>query len=548
MNPPEETPEHFSDSTRVPEQPVLSSKGKLPVVWLIPLVAVAIGVWLIVHTLNQKGPNIEIQFDSANGLEAGKTKIKLRDVTIGLVNNIRLGDDASSVFAEAALAKDATRFLNANSSFWIVRPRIEGTSVSGLGTLVSGAYIAMAPGKAENAHDEQARTFVGLTTPPVREQKGMGKSFILEAERRGSLTPGSPVYLRDLLVGEVTNVNLVNNNSRMDITVFINAPYDQSILSTTRFWNASGIGFSVSADGVDVQVASIETLISGGIAFETLGEGGRVPPENAHYRLYSSRNQIDEFGFTEKIPHVMYFDNSVRGLTVDAPVEFRGIKMGSVRSVNAEFDAENARVQIPVVVDLEPERIDKLFHKTAEGNFSKINIDELIKLGLRAQLQTGSLLTGQLFISLDFHPDTEIRLVGAYPTLPELPTIPTVLGKFEDSATAILNKLQKIPIEALSQNLVAITAELKTILADPAIKQTIAATKTTVERFADIAGDFDQRFIPELQQAIGGYDSSSAVYIQMLSTLEEMQSASAALRALAEELERSPESILRGKP
>lgn len=531
-------------NTPEPAQPVVTKRKKLSAVWLVPLIATVIGAWLIVHTLNQKGPTIQIRFENAEGLEAGKTKIRVRDVAVGVVSQIRLGSEPSYVIVEAELVKDAERFINDESSFWIVRPRIEGATVSGLGTLVSGAYIAMTPGDGEGETTE----FVGLSEPPIVEDNEAGKRFILEAERRGSLTPGSPVYLRDLPVGEVVSVNLANNNRQMDITVFIRAPYDESVLSTTRFWNASGIDFSISADGVDVQIASLETLVSGGIAFETLDEGGRTPPENARYHLYSSRSQIDEFGFTEKIRYVMYFDNSVRGLTVNAPVEFRGIKMGTVVRVNAEFDAKNTAVRIPVTVEIEPQRIDRLFQKTEEGGIGQRNIDSLVELGLRAQLQTGSLLTGKLFVSLDFHPESELRLVGTHPTLPELPTIPTVLGKFEESATAILNKLQKIPIDELSKNLVAVTVELKSILQDPAIKQTLTATKTTVERFNGIATDFDERLIPKLENTLGGYDSSSLLYTQMVNTLEEMQSASAALRALAEELEQSPEAILRGKP
>lgn len=527
----------------VPAQPKVHKKQRLSSVWLVPLVALAIGGWLIVHTLNERGPTIEIQFDSAEGLEVGKTKIKLRDVSVGLVSDIRLGDEPSHVLVEAEIVKDAARFVKKDSSFWIVRPRIEGATVSGLGTLVSGAYIAMSPGDS----GADAISFIGLDKPPVISQDEKGKTFILEAERRGSLTSGSPVYLRDLRVGEVTSVELADNNQRMDIAVFIRDPYDLSVLSTTRFWNASGIDFSVSADGVDVQVASLETLVSGGIAFETLDVDGRVPPENARFRLYSSRNQIDEFGFTEKIRYVMYFDNSVRGLTINAPVEFRGIKVGTVIRINAEFDRESKEVRIPVIVEIEPQRIDRLFQKTEQEEISRRNIDALVDLGLRAQLQTGSLLTGKLFVSLDFHPEVVARFVTQHPTLPELPTIPTVFGKFEESATAILNKLQKLPVEELSKNLIAISADLKTILSDPAIKQTLNSSAASIERLNLTIDKFDQRVIPKLERVLQDYDSSSAMHNQIMLTLEEMQSATAAIRALADELERAPESLLRGK-
>ena len=526
-----------------PAIPVVTKRRSISVVWIVPLIAVAIGVWLLVHTLNQKGPTIEIQFESAEGLEAGKTKIKLRDVVIGVVSNIALGENPSYVIVTAEIQKDAARFIRSDTAFWVVRPRIQGASVSGLGTLVSGAYISILPGESEQLETK----FVALAAPPLIEDEESGKHFILEADRRGSLTPGSPVYLRDLQVGEVTSINLVENNRYMEIGIFIRDPYDETVLSTTRFWNASGVEFSIGAEGVDVQVASLETLLSGGIAFETLDGNGRIPPENARYRLYASRSQIDEFSFKEKIRYVLYFDDSVRGLSVDAPVEFRGIKIGSVTSINAEFDPSDATVRIPVVIEIQPERIDRLFNRSPDEKFERQSFKSLVDLGLRGQLQTGSLLTGKLFVALDFYPESEMRLVGVEAEFPEIPTIPTVLGKFEDSATAILNKLEKIPLDQLSENLVDVTAALKNVLQDPAIHDTLVASKKTMENLGHAVEKLDQQIMPKMADSLASYDSSSEAYRQLVRTLEELQSAADALRELANELERAPEALIRGK-
>ena len=526
-----------------PAQPTITRRRRPSAVWIVPLIAVAIGVWLFIHTLNQQGPTIEIQFENAEGLEAGKTKIKLRDVPIGVVTKLALGSDPSYIVATAEIQKDAARFIKSDTQFWVVRPRIQGASVSGLGTLVSGAYISLLPGGSEKA----GSSFVGLAAPPVIADDERGKHFILEAERRGSLAPGSPVYLRDLQVGEVTSITFADNNRDLEIGVFIRDPYDATVLSTTRFWNASGVDFAISAEGVDVQIASLETLLSGGVAFETLDSNGRVPPENARYRLYTSRKQIDEFSFREKVPYVAYFNDSVRGLTVDAPVEFRGIKVGSVKRINAEFDPAEAAVRIPVVVEIQPERIDKLFDRRPGGTSMRESLGTLIDMGLRAQLQTGSLITGKLFVALDFFPETEARIVGLHPKLPEIPTIPTTLGKFEDSATAILNKLQKVPLEDLSNNLVAVTAELKTILRNPAINETLIASKTAMENLGTVATRLNDQLLPKMRDSLAGFDQSSEAYRQLVLTLEELQAAAKSLRELADELERSPESLLRGK-
>ena len=238
----------------------------------------------------------------------------------------------------------------------------------------------------------------------------------------------------------------------------------------------------------------------------------------------------------------------MRGLSIDAPVEFRGIKVGNVTRINAEFDPSDAAVRIPVVVEIQPERIDRLFNRQAGESIARESIDSLIDLGLRAQLQTGSLLTGKLFVALDFFPDTQARLVGLHRNLPEIPTIPTIFGKFEESATAILNKLQKVPLEELSNNLVAVTKELKMLLRNPAISETLVASKNTMQNLGAAATRLNEQLLPRVENTLADFDQSSEAYRQMVITLEELQSAAKSLRELADELERAPESILRGKP
>ena len=525
-----------------PAAPVIKTRRGVSPVWLVPIIALAIGAWLIYHTLSERGPDITIEFEHAGGLEAGKTKIKFKNVEIGKLTTIELSDDLSHVLVNAQLTKRAKPYLKSDTRFWVVRPRIERSGVSGLSTLVSGAYIAIDPGTASSEQNH----FVGLEAPPLIDSDVAGRHFILEAESRGSLALGSPVYVRDLEAGEVTSVNLAPGGELLEIGIFVASPYHELVYPTTRFWNASGIDLSIDADGVDVRIASLESLLTGGIAFETSAPTDSIAGNNTRFRLYSTRDEIDDVDFTKKISYVMYFDGSVRGLSIDAPVEFRGIKIGAVRRISAEFDPQARDVRIPVIVDIEPERIDRLLPPSQTTEDSAQTISSLVDLGLRAQLQTGSLLTGKLFIALDLRPETPPRLVGDH-TLPELPTIPTILGQFEKAATSILTKLEAVPLDELSNNLTALTQQLRILLAEPALKETIVGTRDAVASIDRLVGDINAELIPKFQDTLRSYDQHSAVYQQLAKAVAEVEAAAVAVRALAEELERAPESLIRGK-
>ena len=522
---------------------VVHTSRRLPMVWLVPVVAIAIGGWLIYHNWSVRGPTIDITFDNASGLEAGKTKLKLRDVDIGQVSDIRLGETPSFVVVRAEITKDAERFIRSDSQFWVVRPRVQGANVSGLGTLISGAYIAVKPGTGS----EPQYAFEGLGTPPVGEGLQAGSHFELEAERRGNLSPGAPVYYRGIEVGEVTSVELVEQFERLSIGIFVESPHDKLVRQSTRFWNASGISMSVGADGVDVQVASLEALIRGGVAFETLDDAAVQVAEHHRFRLFNDRDSIDDAAYSEKIRYVMYFDNSVRGLSVGAPVEFRGIRIGSVIKISVEFDQSEEAVRIPVIVDIEPERIEQMTGGGGDTELDRRSIESLIDLGLRAQLQTGNLLTGKLFVAFDFHPDAPPRYLGLHEQLPEIPTVTTVLGQFGESASAIMHKLEAMPLDELSRNLVGITDKLNTLLASKEIDKTLRESRRTAEKLADSVQKFEAEIIPRVDTVIKSYDEDSPMYLELIDTLAELRAASAALGRLAEDIEREPEILLRGR-
>ena len=411
---PENTNEtEFQD---LPEAAV-QTKRQISIVWLIPVIAMLIGSWLAYKGLSEKGPTVTISFESADGLEAGKTKVKYKDVEIGQVETIRFNADLSRVLVTAELVKEAGPYLKENTRFWVVRPRVTASGVSGLGTIFSGAYIGMDPGK----EGESARRFQGLEIPPVVTTGMPGRDFLLKANTLGSLDIGAPVYYRQIQVGQVIGYDLDEKGKFITIKAFINAPHHKLVRKNTRFWNASGFDLKLDASGIKLNTESLVSIMMGGIAFDTptsLEAGG--PAKEGHvFRLYESRESIFERTYTQKAHYVLHFEGSIRGLTVGAPVEFRGIKIGEVVDIKAEFNQETLTPRITVLIETEPQRWETMGETTLDN---KAQIETLVAKGLRAQLKTGSLLTGQLFIDVDIYPDAAPAKVLYDEKYAELPT------------------------------------------------------------------------------------------------------------------------------
>src|SRR5271163_1132080 len=392
---------------RVPEsRNVPRRRTRLSLVWFIPILAAIVGAWVAVTRVMSEGPKITIVMKSAEGLEAGKTKIHYNGVDIGTVETIILSDDHEHVILTAQMAPKTEEFLVEDTKFWVVRPRISGANITGLGTLISGAYIGMEIGSSK----EERREFVGLEIPPVITGETPGRFFILKTKDLGSLDTGTPIYFRRLQVGQVASYALDPDGKNLTVKVFVQAPYDQYVNPNTRFWHASGIDVSLSASGLTVQTQSVLSILIGGVAFETAATALVLPPsdENAVFTLYSNRTEAFNPPPLNPQTYQLIFKDSVRGLAPGAPVEFRGITIGAVSDISAQIDLKTFEFSAPVTIALDPRRLGvKIFDLGPGGNLETMRrklIDALVAHGVRAQLRTGNLLTGSLYVSLDFFP------------------------------------------------------------------------------------------------------------------------------------------------
>jgi paraquat-inducible protein B len=402
-----------------PQAVVQTRKRHISIVWLVPIVAVLIGGWLAYKAFSEKGPTITITFSTAEGLAAGKTKIKYKDVEIGKVEAINLPEDLTHVIVTAEMVHDAGPYLTDNTRFWVVRARVGAGEVSGLGTLLSGAYIGMDPGKGGSPQ----RSFKGLEIPPVVTDDLPGTHVVLEAKRLGSLEIGSPIYYRQIKVGKIVSYKLEEDNKTIRFRAFVHAPHHELLYENSKFWNASGLDVKLDADGIQIQTESLVTLIGGGLAFDIpAGQTPGNPAPNDHvFILYEHKEDIDQKTTAELNHWILQFEGSVRGLSKGAPVELKGINFGEVTDIKAEFDLDTLTPRILVYIVTDPEVF--VDTGTAREPIDK-QIEALVAKGLRAQLQTGSLLTGQLFVDIDFHPDAPPAKVLHDREYPELPTLP----------------------------------------------------------------------------------------------------------------------------
>jgi len=526
----------------LPEPKLSRKRDWLPsLIWLIPIVAAVVGLTLVVKILVERGPSITITFRTAEGLEAGKTKVKYKDVDIGLVQTITLSKDRSHVLANVQLSKEAASFTAADTRFWVVRPRVAASGVSGLSTLLSGAYIGADAGTSKETKDE----FTGLEVQPIVRLDASGKQYMLHAADIGSLDIGSPVYYRRIKVGQLAAFDLDADGKGVTLRIFIDAPYDKFIGVNTRFWHASGFDMQINASGFKLRTQSLATVVLGGIAFQAPDDQlGTTAKENTTFNLAADEEAAlkEPDGPSETV--VMHFNQSLRGLTPGTTVDFRGVVLGEVKSIGIEYDAKRREFSMPVVVQVYPERLGRRYAEDEKHSSytAKQRLQYMVSRGLRAQLRTGNLLTGQLYIALDFFPKAAPATIDTSSAIIELPTIPNSLDEIQSQIAEIAKKLSKVPFDQIAADLQKTLGTLNRTL--------LNAEQLTKSLNNDVAPEItaamkDVRVT--LDNANRTLSDNAPLQQDIRATLQELTRSAASVRILTDYLERHPEALIRGK-
>jgi len=532
-------------------------------VWIVPVITLLVGAWLIYSTLADQGPVIELQFQTANGIQAGKTRVKYNSVDIGLVRSVRFSENFENVILTVDLDKGTESFLRRSTNFWIVRPQLSLRGATGLSTLVSGAYIQIDPGEGAR----QTR-FVGLPRAPLVTSDETGKQITLMAEKLGSIDIGSPIYYRGILAGEVLGHELGTDRQSIFIHAFIHDPFDQMIRGNTRFWNVSGVTVEAGASGFKIQTESLQSLMYGGLAFDTPEtlETFSGDISDLIFTLHPNLESIEATAFTQKLKFVLYFGQSVRGLQPGAPVEFSGLKLGSVLDIRLEYSDDDLDFQIPVLIEIEPER---MIRKPTSGESQgpdetpEQTIQRLIDRGLRARLQKGSLLTGQQFVDLALLPNSKaVYVAGPDSPFPEMPTISGGLEGLQRVVENFAAKLDRLDIESIGTELNGILSGGNKLVNSKDASQILGNANSAILELQGLVHDVDVNNINSavatalnaldsldvtLQQASGVLDQGSPLQYNFTRMAAELEETARALRSLVDSLERRPESLIFGR-
>ncbi|HEX4150806.1 MAG TPA: MlaD family protein [Steroidobacteraceae bacterium] len=518
---------------------------RLPYVWILPIIVVIVGAFVAVREKLAEGTSIEITFRTADDLEPNKTRISYKAVEIGEVKEIHVSKDRQEVVVEARIHNNVSDYLVEDTRFWVVRPRITGANVTGLGTLVSGAYIGVDVG-----HSTVPRVhFTGLEVPPIVTSGLPGREYVLHAGNIGSLSIGSTVFYRHIAAGQVVAYSLDPGGASVTIKVFINAPYDQFVTQNTRFWQASGVDMSVDANGVKLHTESLAAILEGGVAFQSPKDS---PPagqmaQDTSFKLYSDEERAMREADTFAETYIMYFNGSLRGLSVGAPVDLRGIDIGEVKGLSVEYDREAGELRFPVEVDIFPQRIrakvrgGKGLNMPAVGDHTMI--DSLVAHGMRAELKDGNLLTGQKYIAVDVVKGAPRESVAWNEHPPIFPTASGGLEEITDSIGSVAKKLDRVPFDQISERLISTMA---------ALDQTL---KSTDQLMRNVDASIAPQVAATLKEAQGAMQNAKEALAQgsplnnnLGDTLLQLSRAAKSLAALADYLERHPEALIRGKP
>ena len=569
------------EDTDLPQATVVRrSRTRISVVWIIPILAAAVALGIAVQRILSEGPTITIVFKAAEGLEAGKTLVKYKDVSIGQVTAVRLSPDYSKVEVTAKITKSAEGLMVEDAKFWVVQPRVTLSGVSGLGTLLSGNYVGIEVGKST----KKQRTFIGLEEPLIITVGQPGRSFVLKAANLGSLGVGAPVYYHSLQAGQVVSYSLAGDGKAIELRIFVNAPYDTYVNAGTRFWNASGVDVSVGAGGVEVRTESLVALLAGGVAFDTPAFAAQPEPAapNTAFTLHGDRATAMKQPESISTRYVLYSDESLRGLSAGAPVTLLGLTAGEVSNVGLDIDRATAIVRGRVEIVTYPDRL--LARLSAQQAATRATLarsaterhafmQRLVEQrGLRAQLRSGNLLTGQLYVAFDHFPDSPKAKIDWSQDVPVLPVTPSTLPDIEAKLTNIVTKLDKLPLEAIGDDVRKALVSVDQVLGNannktlPELNATLEETRRALAAADALLKNGLHTTLNEVNTTLEGarrviatadgvLKNTDATLLgpdapgqqDLRDALQEVTRAARSLRVLMDYLDRHPESLIRGK-
>ena len=533
----------MSNETDIPNQPVPARIRKTnvftSVVWLIPLIALIAGGWLLMQNIRNTGPEITLLMDSADGIEVNNTVIKVLSVDVGRVTRIKLREDQKGVEVSARLNADAKDLMRKDTQFWVVKPRIDQSGVTGLNTLVSGSYIAFTPGKSEESED----TFTVLDMPPIAAIGQSGLRLKLSGRNNKMLSVGSPVLYENFTVGQIESARFNPKNETVDYTIFIQSPNDKLVGERSQFWLETGLSINTTGSGIQLDSAPLPALLSGAIAFGSpvSGDKGKPVANEAAFEIYNDRNQIDNLPGPRALYYVAFFKQSVRGLTAGAPVEYKGINIGAVADV--PYFAHNDSLKllqngwIPVRLRIEPERME-INADTQSREHWQQQIQAALNKGLTATLASNNLVLGSKMVELAEQPpgNGKLKPYADYNGNVVIATRGGGLDELQAQLGDLLDKFNKLPLEKTVGELNSSLRELKATLSSANALISKPQTQNIPQEL--------NKTLTELRQTLQGVSPQSPMYGDVQNTLQSLDKTLKDAQPVINTLKEKPNALI----
>lgn len=531
------------------EEIAQSETGKIKsisIVWLVPFIALLIGAWMLYIQVSHRGDLVTIDFENGAGIDAGKTKIKVKNVQVGVVEKVELNDSLNGVVVSARIHNNDKQLLVEDSDFWVVRPKIGKGGITGLGTLVSGAYIELSPGVSTN----KKHTFTGLENAPVTPAGTPGLHITLASNGERALQVGDVILFRGIKVGRIEYVHFNVEERTIYYDAFIESRYDELITFNTRFWEVNGFEVNVSADGIRLQSGTLETLISGGVTFDVPAgmPYGEVVTQREVFTIFPNKDAIDNDQQGKGLQYVLLFKDSIRGLKAGAPVEFRGIKIGRVIRTDTAYPEVghllNPDSLIPVMISIEPTRIG---YKDTDAALKQANEDmlALLEKGLHSSLATGSFLTGSKYITLQYDQGRKntLRHFSGYAVIP---TVSNPFAQIVNRFSKLINKLNKLPLGKILNTTDVALQQLTTTMEEVGLVSQQLAVLLKQSSDDNLVGNINAVLI-NIKKLSADFSAGSATNDELRNTLSAMQDALTELKPLLMQLNQNPDSLIFGR-
>ncbi len=546
-------------------RPVATARrARFSAIWLIPIIAAVVALFLGWRAIGQLGPLITITFQSADGLSAGQTQVKHKNVGLGTVESIRLSDDMRDVLVRVRMQRDADKILTDHARFWVVRPRLSGSNISGLETLVSGAYIAVDPGVSGGT---PTRDFKGLETPPGVRSDEPGRTYTLMTGSVSSLGEGSPIFYRGVNVGEVLGYSMPPKGiGPIPVKAFVRDPYSQYIRVDTRFWNASGLEVGFGGRGLHVQLESLQALLSGGVGFglpeDQRGVEQPEAPDGAIFNLYETKDDADSAGYRRRIRFATYMQNSIKGLGIGSEVDMYGIQIGEVTDTQLELDPKTGTARVRVGMEIQPERA--FTNSELDGETPPEIARHLVANGMRAQISSASFITGSSLIEFAFVPNATPATIRMEGDTIILPSEKGGISGITDSLSDVAAKLDALPLAQIADHLDSLLAGASDRVNSADLKTAIHNLSGTLDSIRHLADKANHGLTPVLQKlpamsdqlqatlahandVLASYNGSSDFGTTLDQTLRQLNDMARSLRLLADYIDRHPNSLVFGR-